>query len=155
MMMNPEPSIRAKPAISTMAASRPGASARRRNVGAPYRSRSWPPPRAAPRLLIAPSLSAAILWRGPRLQPRHPPTPPLSRAGGTMGFFGALSGSPDNAVMSSPLIGRGEVLGVQMSGMALQVGNGLTERKCTISLKVMLDGQQPYEAQAIQRIQEI
>jgi hypothetical protein len=72
-----------------------------------------------------------------------------------MGFFGNLIGSPDNAVMSSPLVGRGEVLGVQLSGMTLQVGNGLTERKCTVTLKVMLDGQQPYEAQAVQRIQEI
>ena len=72
-----------------------------------------------------------------------------------MGFFGDLIGSPDSAIMNSPLIGRGEVLGVQMSGMTLQVGNGLTERKCTITLKVYLDGQQPYEAQAVQRIQEI
>ena len=72
-----------------------------------------------------------------------------------MGFFGNLIGSPDSAVMSSPLIGRGEVLGVQLSGMTLQVGNGLTERKCTVTLKVMLDGQQPYQAQAVQRIQEI
>src|SRR5882757_55913 len=144
MMMNPLPSIRAKPAISTMAASRPGARARRRTVGAPYRSVV----RSAPRLLIAPSLSAAILWRGPWHWSRHPP-----RGHTTMGFFGDLIGSPDNAIMSSPLIARGEVLGVQMSGMTLQVGNGLTERKCTISLKVMLDGEQPYEAQAVQRIQ--
>jgi hypothetical protein len=57
--------------------------------------------------------------------------------------------------MSSPLIGRGEVTGVQMSGMTMQIGNGLTERKCTISLTVMLDGEQPYAAQAVQRIQEI
>ena len=72
-----------------------------------------------------------------------------------MGFFGDLIGSPDSAIMNSPLIGRGEVLNVQLSGMTLQVGNGLTERKCTITLKVMLDGQEPYEAQAVQRIQEI
>src|SRR3954454_7565159 len=115
MMMNPEPSMRAKPAISTMAASRPGASARRRKVGAPYRSRSCAPPRAAPRLLIAPSLSAAILLRRRRRQPRHPPNRLGVRA--IMGFFGYLIVAPDNAVMSSPLIGRGEVLGVQMSGM--------------------------------------
>lgn len=72
-----------------------------------------------------------------------------------MGFFGDLIGSPDSAIMLSPLIARGEVLGVQLSGMTLQVGNGLTERKCTIALKVMLDGQPAYEAQAVQRIQEI
>ena len=72
-----------------------------------------------------------------------------------MGFFSNLIGSPDSSAMSSPLIGRGEVLGVQMSGMTMTVGNGLTERKCTIALKVMLDGEQPYDAQCVQRIQEI
>jgi hypothetical protein len=72
-----------------------------------------------------------------------------------MGFFGDLIGSPDSAIMSSPLIGRGEVLGVQLSGMTLQVANGLTERKCTITLKVQLDNQPAFEAVTTQRIQEI
>jgi hypothetical protein len=72
-----------------------------------------------------------------------------------VGFFGNLIGSPDGAAMASPLVGRGEVLGVQASGMTMSVNNGLTQRKCTITLKVMLDGQQPYEAVCVQRVQEV
>lgn len=72
-----------------------------------------------------------------------------------MGFFGKLIGATDDTVMQTGLLGRGEVTGVQMSGMTLQSGNGLVERKCTISLKVMLDNVAPYDAVAVQRLQEI
>jgi hypothetical protein len=72
-----------------------------------------------------------------------------------MGFFGKLIGATDDTVMQTGLLGRGEVTGVQMSGMTLQSGNGVVERKCTISLKVMLDNVAPYDAVAVQRLQEI
>ncbi len=72
-----------------------------------------------------------------------------------MGFFGKLIGATDDTVMHTGLLGRGEVTGVQMSGMTLQSGNGLVERKCTISLRVMLDNVAPYDAVAVQRLQEI
>jgi hypothetical protein len=64
-------------------------------------------------------------------------------------------GGADAELLQNGLLGRGEVLGVDASGMTLQIGNGLVERKCTITLNVMLDGQQPYQAQVSQRIQEV
>ncbi len=72
-----------------------------------------------------------------------------------MGFFGKLIGATDDSVMQTGILGRGEVTGVQLSGMTLQSGNGLVERKCTISLTVMIDNVAPYDAVAVQRLQEI
>jgi hypothetical protein len=79
-----------------------------------------------------------------------------------MGFFGDLLNSANEAlggadaeVIQNGILGRGEVLGIDVSGMTLQIGNGLVERKCTLTLNVMLDGQQPYQAQVSQRIQEV
>jgi hypothetical protein len=79
-----------------------------------------------------------------------------------MGFFGDLLNSANEAlggadadVIQNGILGRGEVLGIDATGMTLQIGNGLVERKCTLTLNVMLDGQQPYQAQVSQRIQEV
>jgi hypothetical protein len=72
-----------------------------------------------------------------------------------MGWLGNLLGSPDDELIRNGLLGRGEVIGIDASGMTLQVANGLVERKCTITLNVMLDGQQPYQAVASQRVQEV
>lgn len=79
-----------------------------------------------------------------------------------MGFFGDLLNSANEAlggadaeVMQNGVLGRAEVLGIDASGMTLQIGNGLVERKCTLTLNVMLDGQQPYQVQVSQRIQEV
>jgi len=72
-----------------------------------------------------------------------------------MGWLGNLLGSADDNVIQNGLLGRGEVLGIDASGMTLQIGNGLVERKCTLTLNVMLDGQQPFQAQVSQRIQEV
>lgn len=72
-----------------------------------------------------------------------------------MGWLGNLLGSADDDVIQNGLLGRGEVIGVDASGMTMQIGNGLVERKCTITLSVMLDGQQPFQAQVSQRIQEV
>ncbi|HTE62529.1 MAG TPA: hypothetical protein VK631_19390 [Solirubrobacteraceae bacterium] len=72
-----------------------------------------------------------------------------------MGWLGNLLGSADDNVIANGLLGRGEVLGIDASGMTLQIGNGLVERKCTLTLNVLLDGQQPYQAQVSQRIQEV
>lgn len=79
-----------------------------------------------------------------------------------MGFFGDLLNSANQAfggadaeVIQNGIVGRGEVLGVDASGMTLQIGNGLVERKCTLTLNVMIDGQQPWQAQVTQRIQEV
>jgi hypothetical protein len=72
-----------------------------------------------------------------------------------MGWLGNLIGSADDNVILNGLLGRGEVLGIDASGMTLQIGNGLVERKCTLTLNVMLDNEQPYQAQVSQRIQEV
>jgi hypothetical protein len=72
-----------------------------------------------------------------------------------MGWLGNLIGSADDNVIANGILGRGEVLGIDASGMTLQIGNGLVERKCTLTLNVMLDGEQPYQAQVSQRIQEV
>lgn len=72
-----------------------------------------------------------------------------------MGWLGNLLGSADGDIIQNGILGRGEVLAVDASGMTMQIGNGLVERKCTITLNVMLDGQQPYQAQVSQRIQEV
>lgn len=79
-----------------------------------------------------------------------------------MGFFDDIInsanqalGGADSELIQNGLLGRGEVLGVDASGMTLQIGNGLVERKCTVTLNVMLDGKQPYQAQVSQRIQEV
>ena len=79
-----------------------------------------------------------------------------------MGFFDDLInsanqalGGADAGLIQNGLLGRGEVLGVEASGMTLQIGNGLVERKCTVTLNVMLDHRQPYQTQVTQRIQEV
>lgn len=79
-----------------------------------------------------------------------------------MGFFDNIVNSVSSAVggvdadiIENGILGRGEVIGVDASGMTMQIGNGLVERKCTITLNVMIDGQQPWQAQASQRIQEV
>lgn len=72
-----------------------------------------------------------------------------------MGWLGNLLGSTDDGLLQNGLLGRGEVIGIDASGMTMQVANGLVERKCSVTLNVMLDGQQPYQAVASQRIQEV
>lgn len=72
-----------------------------------------------------------------------------------MGWLGNLIGSADTAVMTGGILGRGEITDVQMSGMTLQSGNGLVERKCTISLNVFIDNVPMFPATVIQRVQEI
>ena len=79
-----------------------------------------------------------------------------------MGFFGDILnsanealGGADHELLQNGILGRGEVVGIDASGMTMQIGNGLVERKCTLTLNVMIDGQQPWQAQVSQRIQEV
>ena len=72
-----------------------------------------------------------------------------------MGWFGNLIGSADTSVIKNGILGRGEITNVQMSGMTLQSGNGLVERKCTITANVYLDNTPMFEATIVQRVQEI
>jgi hypothetical protein len=72
-----------------------------------------------------------------------------------MGWFGNLIGSTDSEVITNGVLGRGEITNVDISGMTLQMGNGLVERKCTVTMNVMIDGVAAFQATAVQRIQEI
>jgi hypothetical protein len=72
-----------------------------------------------------------------------------------MGFFGNLIGSADNSVLQNGILGRGEITNVVMSGMTLQTGNGLVERKCTITANVFIDNTPVFVATIVQRVQEI
>lgn len=72
-----------------------------------------------------------------------------------MGWFGNLIGSADTSVIQNGILGRGEITNVQMSSMTLQSGNGLVERKCTITANVYLDNTPMFEATIVQRVQEI
>lgn len=72
-----------------------------------------------------------------------------------MGWFGNLIGSADNSVIQNGVLGRGEITGLTTSGMTLQTGNGLVERKCTITANVFLDNTPMFVATIVQRVQEI
>lgn len=69
--------------------------------------------------------------------------------------FGSAVGSVDDTLLSTGTLGRADVLGVDMSGMTVQIMNGLVERKCTFTLQVYLDGKPPYQATVVQRVPEI
>lgn len=69
--------------------------------------------------------------------------------------FGSATGTPDHQLLQTGILARGEVLGLDASGMTIQVGGGLVERKCTITLSVMLDREPRYQATVEQRIPEI
>ena len=72
-----------------------------------------------------------------------------------MGFFGNLIGQADASVVQNGILARGEITKVDISGMTLQSGNGLVERKCTMSLTVYVDHEAPYPATAVQRVPEV
>lgn len=69
--------------------------------------------------------------------------------------FQQMTGGVDSALLATGTLGQGEILGLQLSGTTLSVGNGLTERNCTFTLNVRLDGKQPYQATVSQRVPEI
>jgi hypothetical protein len=69
--------------------------------------------------------------------------------------FGNATGTPDHALLQTGILARGEIVGFAPSGMTIQVGNGLVERKCTITLSVMVDREPRYQAVVEQRIPEV
>ncbi len=79
-----------------------------------------------------------------------------------MGFFDRLAdsfrsavGGVDNDLLANGSLGRADLLGVDISGMTVQIGNGLVQRKATFTLQVYLEGEAPYQATVVQRIEEI
>jgi hypothetical protein len=69
--------------------------------------------------------------------------------------FGSATGTPDHELLQSGLLGRGEIAGFSASGMTIQVGNGLVERKCTMTITVYLDATPPFTATVEQRVPEV
>ncbi len=69
--------------------------------------------------------------------------------------FGSATGTPDRELLQSGLLGRGEIAGFSASGMTVQVGNGLVERKCTMQITVHLDATSPFGATVEQRVPEV
>ena len=72
-----------------------------------------------------------------------------------MGFFGNLIGQADDGILQTGILGRGEVTNVELTGMSMQMGGGIVERKAKITLTVFIDNTPSYQAVAVQRIQEI
>jgi len=79
-----------------------------------------------------------------------------------MGFFDDIgdsirdvTGGTDKELIETGTLGRADLLAVDVSGTTMQFGNGLVERKCTFNLQVYLDGEAPYPATCIQRVQEV
>lgn len=75
--------------------------------------------------------------------------------GRTMGWLSNLLGSPDDDLIRTGELARGNVIGVTPGGMTMQVANGLVERKCDLTVRVYRDGQTPYDATTTQRVQEV
>lgn len=72
-----------------------------------------------------------------------------------MNWLSNLLGSPDDSLLTTGELARGTITSLRATGMTLQVMNGLVERKCELSVRVYRDGQQPYDAVATQRVQEV
>lgn len=64
-----------------------------------------------------------------------------------------MAGGVDGDLMTSGLLGRGVVVGLQLTGTAVTVGVE-EHRVCELTLQVFLDGRDPYVAQVRQRIPE-
>ena len=69
--------------------------------------------------------------------------------------FGSATGTPDSALLQTGLLGRGEITGFTASGMTVQVGNSLVERKCDMTVTVYLDATAPFQAAISQRVPEV
>lgn len=69
--------------------------------------------------------------------------------------FRSLTGGVDPDLLATGILARGEILGLTLSGTTLTVMNGPVERTCTFQLRVIMDGQQPFEATCSQRVPEI
>lgn len=79
-----------------------------------------------------------------------------------MGFFDDIgdavrgfTGGVDRDLLATGTLARGDLIGLDVSGTTVQIGNGLVERKCTFTLTIYVDGQTPYQATCVQRVGEI
>jgi hypothetical protein len=66
-----------------------------------------------------------------------------------------VTGGTDKDLLATGTLGRADLLGVDISGTTMQFGNSLVERKCTFTLQVYLEGEAPFQATCVQRVQEV
>jgi hypothetical protein len=66
-----------------------------------------------------------------------------------------VTGGTDKELITTGTLGRADLLGLDISGTTMQFGNGLVERKCTFKLQVYLEGEAPFQATCVQRVQEV
>jgi hypothetical protein len=66
-----------------------------------------------------------------------------------------VTGGTDKDLIATGTLGRADLLGVDISGTTMQFGNSLVERKCTFTLQVYLEGEAPFQATCVQRVQEV
>jgi hypothetical protein len=72
-----------------------------------------------------------------------------------MGFLNKMKtamGGDDPALMASGLLGRGEIMDVQITGGSVQHGGAPPEQICVFEVMVYLDDAQPFTAQVRKRI---
>ena len=72
-----------------------------------------------------------------------------------MGWLSNVIGSPDDDLIATGELARGNITAVRATGMTMQVMNGLVERKCELGVRVYRNGHAPYDAVASQRVQEV
>ncbi len=73
-----------------------------------------------------------------------------------MGFLKkvkSMAGGADSELLEKGRLGRGVVVGLELTGTAVRMGVN-EYRVCQVAVQVFLDGEQPYVAQARQRILE-
>jgi hypothetical protein len=73
-----------------------------------------------------------------------------------MGFLKkvkSMAGGVDSELVENGRLGRGVIVGLELTGTAVSMGAN-EYRVCQIAVQVFLDGEQPYVAQARQRILE-
>jgi len=73
----------------------------------------------------------------------------------TMGLFNKVKtalGGDDEALMTSGLLGRGEIQDVRVTGSSVQVGGAPPEQICVFQILVYLDDTPPFPAQVRKRI---
>ena len=79
-----------------------------------------------------------------------------------MGFFDdlargfqQLTGGVDTELIATGTLARGELLSVNPTGTTVSILNGPVERGCDFLVRVMRDGEPPYDARVSQRVPEI
>lgn len=69
--------------------------------------------------------------------------------------FNDLTGGTDSELLATGILARGEILSMAATGGTVQIMGGLVERTCEFTVRVMMDGQQPYDQMVSQRVPEV